>query len=44
MDPWGAVHYGDPVFTANNVVVVPIKVNWDANNQAQHQFLRGRDQ
>ncbi len=33
MDPWGAVHYGDPVFTANNVVVVPIKVTWDANNQ-----------
>ena len=39
MDPWGAVHYGDPVFTANNVVVVPIKVTWDANNQGATNFF-----
>jgi hypothetical protein len=39
MDPWGAVHYGDPVFTANDVVVVPIKVNWDANNQGATNFF-----
>ncbi len=39
MDPWGAVHYGDPVFTANNVVVVPIKVTWDGNNQGVTNFF-----
>src|ERR1700678_4166263 len=39
MDPWGAVHYGDPVFTANDVVVVPIKVNWDANDQGATNFF-----
>ena len=39
MDPWGAVHYGDPVFTANDVVVVPIKVTWDANNQGATNFF-----
>ncbi len=39
MAPWGAVHYGDPVFTANNVVVVPIKVTWGANNQGATNFF-----
>ena len=39
MDAWGAVHYGDPVFTANDVVVVPIKVTWDANNQGATNFF-----
>jgi len=37
--PWGAIHYGDPIFTPNNVVVVPIKVTWDANNQGLTNFF-----
>ncbi len=37
--PWGDVHYGDPIFTQNNVVVVPIKVTWDANNQGATNFI-----
>lgn len=37
--PWGYIHYGDPIFTPNNVVVVPIKVTWDANNQNATDFI-----
>src|SRR5579884_2643980 len=39
LGPWGAAHYGDPIFTPNNVVVVPIKVTWDANNQGATNFI-----
>ncbi len=39
MAAWGDVHYGDPIFTPNNVVVVPIKVTWDANNQGETNFI-----
>jgi hypothetical protein len=37
--PWGFIHYGDPIFTPNNVVVVPIKVTWNANNQGATNFI-----
>jgi Bacterial Ig-like domain (group 3)/Putative Ig domain len=40
LEPWGAEHYGDPIFTSNNTVIVPIKVTWSAQNQnAQNFFL-----
>jgi hypothetical protein len=37
--PWGYIHYGDPIFTPNNVVVVPIKVTWNGNNQGATDFI-----
>jgi hypothetical protein len=37
--PWGFIHYGDPIFTPNNVVVVPIKVTWGANNSGATNFI-----
>ncbi len=40
LEPWGAEHYGDPIFTSNNTVIVPIKVTWSAQDQnAQNFFL-----
>ena len=40
LEPWGAEHYGDPIFTPNNTVIVPIKVTWSAQDQnAQNFFL-----
>ena len=39
LDPWGYTHYGDPVFTANNVVIVPIKVTYEGNNQGATNFI-----
>jgi hypothetical protein len=36
--PWGAVHYGDPVFTPGNTVIVPIKVTWSAQDQNEQNF------
>jgi Bacterial Ig-like domain (group 3) len=33
--PWGAEHYGEPVFTANNTVIVPLKTGWTANYDVQ---------
>jgi Bacterial Ig-like domain (group 3)/Putative Ig domain/Ubiquitin-activating enzyme E1 FCCH domain len=42
LEPWGAVHYGDPVFTSGNTVIVPIKVTWSAQDQnAQNFFVEG---
>ncbi len=42
LEPWGAEHYGDPIFTSNNTVIVPIKVTWSAQDQnAQNFFLEG---
>lgn len=42
LEPWGAVHYGDPIFTSGNTVVVPIKVTWSAQDQnAQNFFIEG---
>ena len=42
LEPWGAVHYGDPIFTSGNTVIVPIKVTWSAQNQnAQNFFIEG---
>jgi len=38
LNPWGAVHYGDPVFTGNNTVIVPIKVTWDGTTQGATNF------
>jgi hypothetical protein len=37
--PWGFIHYGDPIFTPNNVAVVPIKVTWGANNPGATNFI-----
>ncbi len=40
--PWGAVHYGDPVFTPGNTVIVPIKITWSGQNQnAQNFYVAG---
>ncbi len=40
--PWGAVHYGDPVFTPGNTVIVPIKITWSGQNQnAQNFYIAG---
>ncbi len=39
LEPWGAEHYGDPIFTANNTVIVPIKVTWSAQNQNAQNFI-----
>jgi hypothetical protein len=42
LEPWGSVHYGDPIFTSGNTVIVPIKVTWSAQNQnAQNFFIEG---
>jgi len=38
LNPWGAVHYGDPVFAPNNTVIVPIKVTWDGTTQGATNF------
>jgi hypothetical protein len=32
------VHYGDPVFTPGNTVIVPIKITWSAQDQNQQNF------
>jgi hypothetical protein len=29
--PWGAEHYGEPVFTPADTVIVPVKTGWTAN-------------
>jgi hypothetical protein len=39
LEPWGAEHYGDPIFTPNNTVIVPIKVTWSAQNQDAQNFF-----
>ena len=39
LEPWGAVHYGDPIFTPNNTVIIPIKVTWSAQNQNAQNFF-----
>ncbi len=39
LEPWGAEHYGDPVFTPNNTVIVPIKVTWSAQDQNAQNFF-----
>ena len=36
--PWGTVHYGDPVFTPGNTVIVPIKMTWSAQDQNEQNF------
>src|SRR5580700_5474503 len=36
--PWGAVHYGDPVFTPGNTVIVPVKITWSGQHQNQQNF------
>src|SRR5580658_4423644 len=42
LEPWGYAHYGDPVFTPGNTVIVPIKVTWSAQGQnAQNFFVEG---
>src|SRR5580704_758886 len=39
LEPWGAVHYGDPVFTSGNTVIVPVKVTWSAQDQNAQNFF-----
>src|SRR5579862_2244939 len=36
--PWGTVHYGDPIFTPGNTVIIPIKMTWSAQDQNQQNF------
>jgi trimeric autotransporter adhesin len=36
--PWGAVHYGDPVFTPGSTVIVPVKITWSGQNQNSQNF------
>jgi Bacterial Ig-like domain (group 3)/Putative Ig domain len=38
LEPWGAEHYGSPVFTSGNTVIVPIKVTWSAQEQNSQNF------
>ena len=39
LEPWGAVHYGDPIFTPGDIVIVPVKVTWDGNTQSGNNFF-----
>jgi hypothetical protein len=39
LEPWGAVHYGDPIFTPGDTVIVPVKVTWDGNTQGGNNFF-----
>ncbi len=42
--PWGAVHYGDPIFTPGNTVIVPVKVTYSGQVQGGNNFfLEGLD-
>ncbi len=36
--PWGAVHYGDPVFTPGSTVIVPVKITWSGQDQNSQNF------
>ncbi len=37
--PWGAVHYGDPIFTPGNTVIVPVKVTYSGQVQGGNNFF-----
>src|SRR5580692_9307328 len=39
LEPWGAEHYGDPIFTSGNTVIVPVKVTWSAQDQNAQNFF-----
>src|ERR1700733_5692075 len=39
LEPWGAEHYGSPVFALGNTAIVPIKVTWSAQNQNAQNFF-----
>jgi hypothetical protein len=39
LEPWGSAHYGDPVFTPGDTVIVPTKVTWSGQNQGANNFF-----
>ncbi|HET6327853.1 MAG TPA: hypothetical protein VFG04_24425, partial [Planctomycetaceae bacterium] len=44
LEPWGPVHYGDPIFTPGNTAIVPVKVTYNGDIQdagANNFFIEG---